>query len=249
MAKKIKVDLREFSNLVLLGQKDLVVEDGVVIYSPVCPDYHFEEIKNLFGQSERVHDFDGLGEGKGIVYEKLITQTNGLLRRLEELKVEYRHLLLVADVEGTDKVILNKLRITKDEFIRRCRKTCREINRDLKRRKLLNSRCELMGKFFEEEGYDFYGKIEEIAKKSDASSGLLRGVREVRLPLHRFWFGLANEQSYERSIREVAMYASFGHCSKISDGIILCADSEVLSGCYNLLKKKKTPAIYLKGSY
>lgn len=251
MTNKIIINLASLTNLMLLDQRRLVVRDGVVIYSPICPDYHFKKIMNPLGQAERVHDFDGMGVKKGIVYEKLMTRSKKLFERLEKSGVEYEHLLLVADVEKTDNIILQKLGIGQEEFIKRCKKTCNAINADLKERGFEKSNCMLMGEYFREVKYGFEKNIKKIEAKLDKDSRLIRQVQRVRLPLHQFWFGLGKQESEKRSVGEAAMYASFGHCPEISGGIILCADSEILSKCYNLLKarNKYTPVIYLKGNY
>ncbi len=214
----------------------------VQIYSPICPDYHFKEIQDPFGETERIHDFDGLGEEMGIVYEKLIASSKELFDDLERRYIKYKHILLVADVEVEDPVILKKLGISKKEFVRRCKGTAEKIRRDGKD-------CLLMSDFFEQNKYDFEGNIDEILTrlKNDL---LTKKVQTIRYPLHRFWFGLSREESMKRSLDEIAMYASFGHCPDISAGVILCADSEVLSRCYNVAKKgKKTPVIYISGKY
>ena len=78
---------------------------------------------------------------------------------------------------------------------------------------------------------------------------LVSGVQSKRVPLYKFWFGLSKGKGKKRAIGDMAMYASFGYCPKIDRGVILCADSRALSGCYNLFKNNKTPVIYLAGSY
>ena len=248
MTKKNRIDFKNYPNLVLL-EGDLVIGEGINIFSPICPDYHFKKVKNPFGQSERIHDFDGMGERKGIVYEKLISSSESLFKQLDKLNVKYRHILLVADVEKEDRVMIRRLSISEEEFLRRCRLTCDAINGDLTKRGLGKSKCDLMGRYFRREKYDFYGNIIEIANHLTGNSSLEKRILKTRFPLHRFWFGISENESRKRSIHDIAMYSSFGKCPEINQGIILCADSEVLSHCYNIGKKKKTPVIYISGNY
>lgn len=225
-----------------------------IIVSPLCPDYHFREVNGPSNRKERIHDFDNLGEEVGIVYLKLIKETEKLFSLFEKERIDYKHLLLIADVESEDLLILSKLKINRKTFISRCRISVKKINQDLKKRGLRNSRCLLMSQLFTREEYDFFGTIKNIKsrllKERDRRlTGLIKEVCHLRLPLHQFWFGIDEKTSYARSIDEMAMYASFGYCPRIDRGIILCADSAILSRCYNLFKAKKTPVIYIKGSY
>lgn len=247
----MKLDIKKFPNLTLLNSKTGVISLGkkVTIYSPICPDYHFKEIVNPIGQKERIHDFDGLGVEKGIVYEKLIRDSGELLDYLEDNDIQYKHVLLVADVEVKDQTILKKLQISAEEFISCSTSTEEKINQDLICSGRKYSICDLMGNYFKTIGYDFSGNIKVISARILGSSDLARRVEEIRFPLHHFWFGLSKEKSLQRSIDEIAMYASFGSCPQISSGIILCADSEILSHCYNVNNSKRVPVIYVSGSY
>lgn len=227
---------------------------GGTIFSPICPDYNFKETKGPGGTNERIHDFDGMGEDAGIVYEKLINNSNGFLKELIDGEVKYKHVLIVADVESVDKTILNKLGIEQKEFVRRCKKTVSKINKDLRARGLTNSKCQLMSELFEKEGYGFYKNISILKEKllntrSKEIVRLMNKTQKLRLPLYKYWFGLTEERGKERAIDDMAMYASFGHCLQVDMGVILCADSEILSRCYNLFKNKNTPVIYVNGAY
>lgn len=247
---KQTINLENDKNLTLLDQKYLSVGKEVVIISPICPDYHFKKITNPMGQAERIHDFDGLGEEVGIVYEKLITCSESFFEKLRNCGVKYRHILLLADVERRDRLVLKKLGIDSKEFLRRVIQSCMAINFDLQKRGLLNSKCMLMDDFFESVEYPFDKNINKNVSKLSGNSEFIERVHRLRFPLHEFWFSISEGESRKRSIHEVAMYASFGQCPQIASEVILCADSEVLSGCYNLFKvNEKTPVIYLKGNY
>lgn len=223
------------------------------VISPICPDYNFKKVQ-LKDRSERVHDFNGIGENTGIVYEKLIRESEAFFELLNKQKINYQHLLLVADVEGKDKIILKKLGITRVEFNERCQKTVEKINLDLRKKGFKKSRCILMSQFFKDQKHSFYRNIKKIHKyllktTNKETQKLILEVQKKRCPLYEFWFAMDNQAGERRALHEMAMYASFGYCPAINRGIILCADSEILSHCYNLFKKYKTPVIYISGKY
>ncbi len=223
------------------------------IISPICPDYNFKKIQ-LKDRSERVHDFNGIGENMGIVYEKLIRESEGLFKLLDKQKIKYQNLLLVADVEGKDKIILKKLGVTRTEFNQKCQRTVEKINLDLKKKGFKKSRCLLMSQFFKDQKYSFFQNIQKIhehlLKITDKEIlKLILEAQNKRCPLYEFWFGMDKERGKVRTLHEMAMYTSFGYCPAIGKGVILCADSEILSRCYNLFKKNKTPVIYISGKY
>jgi hypothetical protein len=228
------------------------IKSGEII-SPICPDYGFKEIVSV-NKKERVHDFDSLGMETGIVYEKLIEKSTSLLKELIGRGVSYKHNLLIADIECEDKVILEKLSITNKEFVLRCKETVKKINKDLTRRGLTNSKAMLMSKYFLDNNYKFYKNIEMLKKKLNQACDIKtkqfkERSQKIRFPLHKFWFGLSKDKSYERTLDDICMYASFGYCPSINNSVILCADSEVLSMSYNLFKKVKTPVLYVSGNY
>lgn len=244
-------------NLVLLDEtrkselKKRCVQE--TIFSPICPDYNFKKVQ-LKNRSERVHDFNGIGKSTGIVYEKLIRESEALFGLLNRSKINYQHLLLVADVEGKDKIILKKLGIIRTEFNEKCQATVKKINLDLKEKGLFKSKCVLMSQFFKDQKYSFYKNIktihEHLLKTANKETlKLILKAQKKRCPLYKFWFEMDKQAGEMRTLHEMAMYASFGHCLAISKGVILCADSEILSRCYNLFKENKTPVIYISGKY
>lgn len=226
---------------------------GEFIISPICPDYNFKKVQ-LKDRSERVHDFNGIGENTGIVYEKLIRESKELFKLFDKQKVKYQHLLLVADVEGKDKIILKKLGITRKEFNQKCQVTVEKINFDLRKKGFKKSRCILMSQFFKDQKYCFFKNIKKIHEcllktTNKETLKLILEAQKKRCPLYEFWFEMDKQAGERRALHEMAMYASFGHCPAINKGVILCADSEILSHCYNLFKENKTPVIYLSGKY
>lgn len=254
----MKMHFETIPSLVLVDQIDQKeLQSRLVnplVVSPLCPDYNFSKVIGPENKQERIHDFNGLGEDVGIVYKKLIDIAGRFFSVLDQKKINYQHILLVADVECHDETILKKLSINSIEFIRRCQQTVRKVNADLKKRQLIKSNCLLMSQFFKKQNYSFFKDIKILERKilrtkNSQVLALVKKAQKERRPLHKFWFNLSKIKSKQRTIEEIAMYTSFGHCPKIDNNIILCADSEILSHSYNLFKKKKTPVFYLTGAY
>lgn len=219
-------------------------------YIPLCPDYSFE----LNDNNERIHDFSSMGNNKGIVYEKLISQTQPLFDYHKECDVPYKAFFLMADVEGVDQLILNKIGISKVKFQENCNLSAIKINEDLKARNI-KGQCLGMEEYFKNKKYDFHKEEHDNylkVKEGKVNQAFMDKVIELRKDLYNFWFNISESDCIDRSYKDVGMYAAFAEQEDISNGIILCADSEILSCAYNSLKdsnKNKTPVIYVKGKY
>lgn len=236
-----------------LGETDNKVNysnDLISFFIPLCPDYSFEVSNN----SERVHDFSGMGDEVGIVYEKLINITQAMFDFLNKSKIKYTATFLMADVEVTDKLILRKLKISESDFINKCASSTKKISVDLKKRGIKGI-CLGMEEYFKSKTYQFH-KVKELnyQKIKDAAidKRFLEKVIELRKGPYKFWFDISDEECIERAYKDIGMYAAFAEEPSIANGIILCADSEILSCCYNIFKSDKnnsTTVIYVKGGY
>ena len=252
---QLKTFLKESGDLVILdgnlqsyfGIESDTIELNFVI--PLCPDYSFEVNDN----KERVHDFSGLGDDVGIVYNKLIEVAEPFFKFLDKSSIKYKSTFLMADVESSDRLILSKLAIKEDTFISRCEKSIGKVNLDLRKRKI-NGVCLGMREFFNNHKYNFQSEMQkkEELLESEQFAGFMKKVIQERAHLYAFWFNLGDEKCVSRAYQDGAMYAAFTADTVVSKGIILCADSEILSRCYNIFNSNRNfyvPILYVKGAY
>ena len=254
---KLKQFISESNDLCFLTQ-DGVVSDIQFIdndnelrfYIPLCPDYSFEINEN----NERIHDFSGMENGRGIVYEKFIKNVQPMFDYLRRNNIKYYAYFLMANVEVVDQTILNKLKINAKQFLKNCSESAVKVDEDLKTRQI-SGKCIGMEEFFNSKQYDFHKlEIQNLQKVRDGEVDIRfrDHVLGLRKDLYKFWFGIPDEECTTRAYKDIGMYATFAEQPDISTGIILCADSEILSCSYNALKKDPkthTPVIYVKGNY
>lgn len=254
--KKIEEFIKTHDSLCFLSEKGENIEipttyesEKIEFFIPLCPDYSFEINDN----NERIHDFTSIGTEMGIVYEKFIRQAQSLFDYLREQNIDYYAYFLEADVEAVDPLILKKLGVTKEEFVERCAVSAKKIDADLKERRI-NGKCIGMEEYFEKQNYDFHKLEEDNLEKvanGNADKTFVDKVIQLRKDLYNFWFGISEAECIHRAYKDIGMYATFAEEPRIAKGIILCADSEILSCSYNCLKtdQTKTPVIYVKGNY
>lgn len=93
----------------------------VTIVGAFCPDYAYEETGNP--QLPYRYTFDGVGEGVGLVAQQFARIIPGMAKFLEESGIEYRIVLGIGDFEADSKTVLERVKLDRPEFIRRCQKS------------------------------------------------------------------------------------------------------------------------------
>ncbi|MCE9643154.1 MAG: hypothetical protein K8Q97_02385 [Candidatus Andersenbacteria bacterium] len=100
-----------------------VVEDGkcgkeIVLAGAFCPDYAYVETGNPLVPYQ--YTFDGLGEGVGLVARQFARIIPGLSRFFAGLGLKHRFVIGIGDFEADSEVVLQRVGVDRQEFIRRC---------------------------------------------------------------------------------------------------------------------------------
>lgn len=95
--------------------------EPVIIVGAFCPDYAYEQTGNP--QIPYRYTFDGLGEGNGLVAQQFSRIVPGLARFLDEHGIAYRMVLGIGDFEADSQAVLDRVKLDRAEFVRRCQKS------------------------------------------------------------------------------------------------------------------------------
>lgn len=105
----------------LLAQVIAAGQEGhhITVVGAFCPDYAYEETGNP--QIPFRYTFDGLGESVGLVAQQFARIVPGFSQFLTDLGVSHEILLVIGDFEADSQAVLNRVRVDRTEFVRRCR--------------------------------------------------------------------------------------------------------------------------------
>lgn len=109
-------------------QRGLAGEE-VVIAGAFCPDYAFEETGDP-NQPYR-YTFDSLGEGVGLVAQQFVRVLPRLLEFFQNRDMNVRAVLDIGDFEANSTDTLNRVKVDKTEFHRRCRSSVTAVRAQL----------------------------------------------------------------------------------------------------------------------
>lgn len=104
----------------LLAQLIRLGQDGqeIVLVGAFCPDYAYERTDNPHLPYR--YTFDGVGEGVGLVAQQFVRILPELSRFFDGLGIKHRFVIGIGDFEADSQAVLQRVQLSRLEFIRRC---------------------------------------------------------------------------------------------------------------------------------
>ncbi len=93
----------------------------VVLVGAFCPDYAYECTDNPHLPYR--YTFDGVGEGVGLVAQQFARIIPELSCFFHELGITHRFVIGIGDFEADSEAVLQRVQLTRAEFIRRCQRS------------------------------------------------------------------------------------------------------------------------------
>ena len=90
----------------------------VTVVGAFCPDYTYEQTGNP--QIPYRYTFDGVGEGVGLVAQQFARIVPAFSELLTAHGVQHRVVLGIGDFEADSQAVLDRVGLTRSEFVRRC---------------------------------------------------------------------------------------------------------------------------------
>lgn len=225
--------LRQTSELGLVSAPDHVALAGSIaqslaaggklkIFAPSCPDYKHDGSAYTFGE---------LGEGVSLLGMYQIEFAEKLLQLLDVHGIPYDYMILTADIEAEDDVILAKNRVTKAEAIEKVKETIKETGEYASGLLMPQNGSTVRSVGFLEEFKGFselQRKYEALIRQLQTSSAAFRKglehLHDGRLGLYARLFSDANQAELlnlmPRTIKTMAQYAALGQLAREKNAVI-----------------------------
>lgn len=232
----------EYKNLAKLTLQSVESKQPLLIAVPVCPDY-----------PESGYE---MGTGAGITAKRFLNIYPAIVEVFKKFGISIQARIDVADADGIDPFLSQKLGVTRDEFFRRIQHTRQAIQMETETRGL-STEIEVasMLETCAENGFDYVKKQEEYVEellKLDCGkpAKVFSALISERLRKQDFQLlGLTDESEYKLAAAyELAGYAAYGET--IGNSAVICSpDAQSAIPAYNMLKKDKykiSPVIGIK---
>lgn len=113
------------ADVITAGQKG----KEIVLVGAFCPDYAYEPTGNPHVPYR--YTFDGVGFGVGLVAQQFARIVPSLCTFLEELGIKHRVVLGIGDFEADSQAVLDRVGLSRQEFINRCRMSLAAFRRQV----------------------------------------------------------------------------------------------------------------------
>jgi len=218
------------------------------LITPLCPDY--EHIKIAFGLYK--YTFNKLNDGLGLIGKRLIKIIDKIHEVFKKYDIKFNHYLYYGDFEAYSKNILNRLKISEDEFIKKLKMSSSKM------KKTINSstKVDLLVDSFtsKKEWLELCKKNEKkIIKKYSAEISFKRLIQEIsssRTALYASWFPDLHERNYESIVmKQGAEYTSMADffIKNFRNPIIMGLDHPKMGKFYNI--NHDLPVVYGRPKY
>lgn len=221
--------------------------EQVVLASIICPDYATKEDGT---SGRRTYTFDNLGSGVGLVAGRALEVHMQISHFLQTRGLSMRSVILMADDEAEDQANLDRVGLSRDEFIGRMRQSQQALVERADGVITLEAPflTELNPKLWQESltaGSEFLARI-----RKGEFSGKARNALAARGPFYERWAGrsLTPTEKQEMLYSQVAVYSACGrYLSQLFPGsFIIGADAPVMAPFAAALKSRDVASIYLK---
>lgn len=226
--------------------------EELTIFTPICPDYAYEETGDPC-VPYRV-TFDGLGSGIGIVAGRALVALPLFVGQLRECGLRVRSVVGSGDFEAFSAANLARLRLTEQEFLDKLRTSSRAFEAacpvEIDQRMI----AELCGgrREWNRMLHEAHAKL--TAGDYGASGLTPKSIREIlmsRMALYQTWFGLGDSpQAYLGALlAQGAEYAVMGRmlAERVVNPLVLGADHPAMRPFYRL--HQRIPTVYLRRVY
>lgn len=247
----ISPDVLDMEKIVGWLEKGLQGEP-LTLFSPVCPDYSVEKLKE--GPIFYRYTFNELGSGVGLVAKHLLKILPFLSKTFKKYSLKVTIIVGVGDFEAANLSNVRKVNLTFEEFLSRLQKSRAAIQISSKAPIQTVLFTDLCGGF---QGWNAHLKKFErmFAKKeygySNLTSEKLLSIIKARKPLYDRWYGIKShlEDYLPMLLRQGAEYAAMGAIlkEKYRNCLILGADHAAMKPFYNV--DHIHPILYLKRFY
>lgn len=242
---------REMQGIVNWFLKGLNGEE-VTIFSPICPDYSVEETGNK--EYPFRHTFNHVGNGIGLIAQRILNAFPLVEAVLKKCGIKVNFIVGLGDFETLAESNLKRVKITKEEFVNRCKKSKIAFQNAClfpTEVYMITDMCggyqtwlDMFEHFREKLRNNEYGASELSPKK-------MFDIIEKRKNLYNRWYGkkdfLVDYLPY--IINQGAEYAALGEIlAKLkSHCLVLGADNDAMAPFYSI--KQAIPTLYLKRYY
>jgi len=189
----------------------------VVVWGAFCPDYSYEETGDPITPYR--YTFSSVGNGVGLVADRLITLADGLRDALSMFNITPRFVFTMADTEVNIPGLCGRLDVSPHEFLERCRASAIAVEKVLREKNIAASVemfYECHGKNFDEyeasarlrmERGDFGNMVYVgIADPARFVNGLVTKYKSF----YEAWHGETTEtENRKRVLTQAAEYAAF----------------------------------------
>jgi hypothetical protein len=245
-----KISLKEIENLYYFFE--LIKKKNKILYivTPCCPDYSKVKIGNQYNFT-----FNSIENGIGLVAKRLEKNIKEIHEFLKSNGIKFKHIISIGDFEAYSEKNLEKLNLTKKEFLKKTRINQIKIEKKFKDKRYLTKKM-----FSENFGAEavwkknlnkFYYLIKNGKYgQSGVNDKILNDIIKSRISLYKKWYGNCSFSKYKEILEsQAAEYATMGFLikKKFKYSLIIGADHYRMSPFY--LVGSNIPVLYLKKNY
>jgi hypothetical protein len=242
--------IRKVGSFLDTAQSAAQTGEEVVIFSPVCPDYAVAQT----GDPERPYEytFDGLGTGIGLVAQRILNTIPQVWDFFSQRGMNVRFVVAVGDFEADSKDTLDRVGLSKDEFVRRVQMSQQAFLDACP--KEIPVEVPLMTEVFTDWD-EKIGQARQAVENGHYFGALKLDQKDVELiaaarkPLYERWYG-RRVDAVEKLLSQAPEYMATGACIEkhYPNSLILGADAVAMAGFLQGLGKELRPVVYLKSS-
>jgi len=238
-------------NIVLWLQQGLAGKKLVMI-SPVCPDYSFEETGNL--KRPFRYTFNKLGSGIGLVAKRAVDAIPILDNFFKKYNIFIEYVIAMGDFEAHTQSNLNRLNLTEDTFLSKLKGSRSAIQQACPIVNNVSMVTELCG------GKENWLNLLQLYRnrlekhdfgQSSITKKTMMGIIKARKKLYDQWYGERSslEEYITLLINQGAEYAAMGDIfsKNFSNALILGCDHCAMEPFYTIASF--IPTLYLQPAY
>lgn len=245
-----KLSLKEIENLHYFFEIIKRKKQTLYIVTPCCPDYSKVKIGNRYDFT-----FKTIESGIGLVAKRLEINIKQIHEFLKFYGINFKHIITIGDFEAYSEKNLNKLNLTKTEFLKKTRINQKKIEKKFKDKRCLTKKMfsEIFGneKKWKKNLNKFYTLIKNgNYGQSGVNDKIFMEIVKSRISLYKKWYGDCHLKKYREILEnQAAEYATMGYLikKKFKYSLVLGADHYRMSPFY--LLSANIPVLYLKKNY
>ena len=222
----------------------------LTLFTPCCPDYSYE----ILGKNKYSFNFKKLNSGYGLVNKRLKREIKKIHDYFKSEKIRFRHIIAFGDFEAFSQKNLDKVNLSKEEFLLKLKKSQKKLRNKFKNCKTDKLFTDYFGgeKIWEKKRKFFYNKLvqKNYFGKSNLNEDKLNLILQARLKLYKKWYlNVPNVDFSNVLMNQAAEYATMGHLlkKKFKNVLIIGADHEVMGNFYKI--SCNISYLYIKKNY